>query len=258
MELQDDYEHISNEIFYTTENIVEADEQIQQGCNCVQECKLENNCACLQRSGAVYIYDEQNSCNSYAIEETDTNKPIYECNNGCKCFGVFCGNRLVQFGPRKELQVINTGDKGFGLTTTSCIKKGSFICEYAGEVISESEAKRRFECNKTLGKMNYVFCINEHFGERNYKTFIDPSVFGNIGRYINHSCEPNCGLYPIRVNFITPKLGIFAKVDIEKSVEITFDYGVQNSIIGELSSRINCLCNAQNCRKYLPYCPQIQ
>lgn len=260
MELQDDYEHISNEIFYTIENIVEEDEGIHQGCNCETKCTLENNCVCLQRSGAVYRYDNsaQSLRNSYTIEEIDTNKPIYECNNTCKCFGQFCGNRLVQFGPRNNLKAIRVGEKGYGLTTTSCIKKGNFICEYAGEVISESEAKRRYECNKTLGKMNYIFCINEHFGEKNYKTFIDPSVFGNIGRYINHSCEPNCVLYPIRVNFITPKLGIFAKTDIKESAEITFDYGTENSVTSDLTSRINCLCNAENCRKFLPYCPQIQ
>lgn len=261
MELQDDYEHISNEIFYTIENIIEEDEQLHLGCNCEKECRLENNCSCLEHSGAVYTYEKDNQTlyDSYCIEETDTNKPIYECNKSCKCFGRFCGNRLVQFGSRKNLKIINAGEKGFGLTTSSRIKKGNFICEYAGEVISENEAKRRYETNKTLGKMNYIFCINEHFGEKSYKTFIDPSVFGNIGRYVNHSCEPNCVLYPIRVNFITPKLGIFAKTDIEESVEITFDYGIQDSITSDdLTSRISCLCNAQNCRKYLPYCPQIE
>lgn len=260
MELQDDYDHISNEIYYTTENIITEsvqDEQINEGCTCEKECNLETKCTCLERSGALLIQEDKDEdlWNSYFIQESISNKPIYECNKNCKCLGLFCGNRLVQFGPRKNLQIVNTGEKGFGLMTTTPIKKGRFICEYAGEVISESEAKQRYQYNKTLNKMNYIFCVNEYFGEISYKMFIDPSIFGNIGRYINHSCEPNCLLYPIRINFLIPKLCIFAKRDIEKFEEITFDYGNENS--DDETNRVYCLCKTKTCRKYLPYCPLI-
>lgn len=266
MELEDNYEHVINEIFYTTENVVTEslnDEQITQGCICERECKLETNCTCLKRSGAIYAIDgDFEDLDQYFIVETDVNKPIYECNNSCKCFESFCGNRLVQFGPRKHLQIIPTEEKGFGLTTTTRIKQGNFICEYAGEIISADEAKKRYESNKELGKMNYIFCINENFGEKNYKTFIDPSIFGNIGRYINHSCEPNCVLHPIRVNSTIPKLCIFAKTDIETETEITFNYGNQNSTfedeVTNTTNRIDCLCKSKKCKKYLPYFPQLQ
>lgn len=263
MELEDDYEHISDNIFYITENIAteglnqECDEQIQRGCACEEQCSSESNCACLAMSGAVYIHnkDLQGLHDSYLIEEVDTEKPIFECNASCKCLGSICGNRLVQFGPAKNLQIADMGEKGFGLIATADIKKGSFICEYAGEIISESEAKSRYACNKTLGKMNYIFCVNEYFGDKNYKTYVDPSIFGNIGRYINHSCEPNCALYPIRVNNITPKLCIFAITDIAKFTEITFDYGFDES--DSVADRVACLCNSPCCKKYLPYCPKL-
>lgn len=266
MELQDNYDHISKEIFYITENIAAGDfeqdyqEQMHKGCVCENEC-VTNHCTCLAMSGAVYKHKNgvQDTCN-YSIEETDENKPIYECNSSCKCRGKTCGNRLVQFGPRKHLQITDVGSKGLGLKTTVDIARGNFICEYAGEIISQNEAKRRYVRNKELGRMNYIFCVNEHFGERTYRTYIDPSVFGNIGRYINHSCQANCVLYPVRVNSIFPKLCIFAKTDIHRFSEITFDYGDQNATedkSNDLENRVACLCNTSCCRKYLPYCPTI-
>lgn len=263
MELEDDYEHISKELFYITENIrteglnEEYEEQIQRGCACEEQCTFASNCTCLAMSGAVYIRnkDSRDVHDSYFIEEIDTQKPIFECNTNCKCVGSVCGNRLVQFGPAKNLQITDLGEKGFGLITTAHIKKGSFICEYAGEIISESEAKTRYARNKTLGTANYIFCVNEYFGDKNHKTYIDPSVFGNIGRYINHSCQPNCALHPIRVDNIIPKLCVFAKSDIAEFAEITFDYGTDAS--DNVADRVACFCNSPCCRKYLPYCPKV-
>lgn len=52
---------------------------------------------------------------------------------------------------------------------------------------------------------------------------IDPTFKGNMARFMNHSCNPNC---------ITQKwnvlgeicVGIFASRDIEENEELTFDY----------------------------------
>ena len=52
---------------------------------------------------------------------------------------------------------------------------------------------------------------------------IDPTFYGTIARFINHSCEPNC---------VTQKwnvlgemcVGIFATKDIKENEELTFDY----------------------------------
>ncbi|KAL3265382.1 hypothetical protein HHI36_009589 [Cryptolaemus montrouzieri] len=116
-------------------------------------------------------------------------------------------------------------------------------------------ARKLYDKYKRKYFMNFIFCVNEKFGENIVKTIIDPTESGNIGRYINHSCEPNCKLYTIRINNEVPKLCIFACKDINESEEICFDYGENISTDTPLDykDRVACLCGKPTCRKYLPY-----
>lgn len=52
---------------------------------------------------------------------------------------------------------------------------------------------------------------------------IDATRMGGFARFINHSCEPNCGVEKWDVNG-EERCGIFALRDIHTSEEITFDY----------------------------------
>ncbi|KAF8994080.1 SET domain-containing protein, partial [Hymenopellis radicata] len=69
---------------------------------------------------------------------------------------------------------------------------------------------------------------------------------GNLGRLINHSCDPNCNAKIIPVNGVK-KIVIYAKVDIELGDEITYDYHFPI----EQDNKIPCLCGAVRCRGYL-------
>lgn len=258
----DFYQHSDPKLMYITENIPTSDtrkefeEQFCDGCDCTQLCKLENKCKCLLRSGAIYSpTNELKSIHNYIIIITDTNRPLYECNFNCKCQN-YCGNRLVQFGPRENLQIRACDEtKGLGLVTTKYIKKGNFICEYAGEVITKEEAIRRQNFNKEHNLKNYIICVNEEFGNRRKSTFIDPTILGNIGRYINHSCEPNCDLFIIRISNIVPKVCIFAKEDIVIGCELTFDYGstINSAKNTETRELVKCLCGSKGCKGYMPF-----
>jgi euchromatic histone-lysine N-methyltransferase len=44
---------------------------------------------------------------------------------------------------RTRLQVFRTKGKGWGVRALRDIPKGTFVCEYVGEIISDSEADRR-------------------------------------------------------------------------------------------------------------------
>ncbi|XP_044258627.1 probable histone-lysine N-methyltransferase set-23 [Tribolium madens] len=253
MEFWDNYDHDDPKLTYIVENIKsqEIEELISYeflGCECDNMC-TSGQCTCLQRSGANYVYSDISALKNYVISVTNENKPIYECNNNCKCCTKMCGNKLVQLGPRKNLKIVKTENKGLGLFSADIIDKGNFICEYAGEVITQAEAHRRFASYATMGlQHNYIFCINENFGSKNEKTFIDPTFYGNMGRYINHSCDPNSVLIPIRVDNL-PKLCIFAKESINKNTEITFNYGQSSSN----QNNKPCLCLSANCKGFMPY-----
>lgn len=240
----DEYEHTIPGVMYIVNNIpgsgidIEDFESVYSvGCSCTSHC---TDCSCT-RGFPNYI-------NGVLAEKLSG--PIVECNSCCTC-KKDCGNRVVQNGPLNSLKVSEVGEKGFGLFTGKLIKRGQFICEYAGEVISIEEARHRVEANKN--SMNYVLVVSEHIGDQTIVTCIDPKYFGNIGRYANHSCEPNANLLPVRIEGTTPRLCLFASRDIQVGEEVTFSYadGIANS--ARTFSKTRCLCGSSNCVGYLPH-----
>jgi histone-lysine N-methyltransferase SETMAR len=130
-----------------------------------------------------------------------------------------------------------------------------FVCEYAGEVLSYEEAKRRTLAQEKKD-MNYIITLNEHCQHGVIKTHIDPRYFGNVGRFLNHSCDPNLTMLPIRVNNEIPLLCLFANREIRIGEELTFRYG----LLSETESRVEndtdllpCYCGTQACTGYLPF-----
>ena len=45
-------------------------------------------------------------------------------------------------------------------------------------------------------------------------SFLVPLALGNIGRYLNHSCDPNLVMVPVRTSSAVPHLALFAARDI--------------------------------------------
>lgn len=267
--MNDSYSHSTNNLLYITESIpgptentVEYEKILDNynsqynGCNCKQNCNIPV-CACINQShGINYEIYNTGGKDMYRIHLKPDAYPIYECTSKCPCSST-CGNRLVQKGPIENLIVkpCKYTQKGMGLFSLTVILKGSFICEYAGEVLTKSQALARIKENRSKKRDNFIFCLNEHSITEKTQTFVDPSQFGNIGRYINHGCDPNCCVVPVRCNTLIPKLAIFACRDIEANEEITFSYGT-DCLSTESKTKItgiNCHCNADNCQGYLPY-----
>lgn len=274
----DTYEHIDPNIEYILENqIYECDEneetedfdelenELKYGVSKFCNCRDDESCAELITCfhGSNYI-PKQNAVTNKTVLLLNSDRPcldlIYECSSLCPC-PPSCYNRVLQHGPCKTLKIIRV-EKGsvdqFGLTTSEPLECGRFICEYIGEILTKQEAERRCILNEKFHKMNYIICLNEMAigGVGNIiQTFIDPSRKGNIGRYLNHSCDPNCEILSIRVDSVVPKLGIFAKRDIIAGEELCFDYGHDGSIERDLERKFDrklCYCDTIVCRKYLP------
>lgn len=255
----DEYEHRSPGLFYAVTRTPGkgASEDLfsnyLKGCDCRETCGSETDCSCLKygvnysKNGEILILEKNKFGDS----------PVFECNSRCGCFSKKCNNRNVQYGPLKNLSVFETDFKGLGLRTEAEIRSGTFVCEYAGEVISLEEAKKRQRICKTEKKMNYVFILREHLENEELVTCVDPTVIGNIGRYINHSCEPNSAVVPVRVNNSVPWLCIFAIRDIKPGEEICYDYSGSVNLINDdnkdLNERTKCFCGSEKCKKWLPY-----
>ncbi|XP_077619846.1 histone-lysine N-methyltransferase SETMAR [Crocuta crocuta] len=226
------------------------------GCVCLQTC-LPGICSCLRHAEN---YDD-NSCLIGTGSEGGCAKPVFECNILCRCSD-HCRNRVVQQGLRFQLQVFKTEKKGWGLRTLEFIPKGRFVCEYAGEVLGYSEVQRRIQL-QTIQDPNYIIAVREHvYSGQVIETFVDPAYIGNIGRFLNHSCEPNLLMIPVRIDSMVPKLALFAAKDILPEEELSYDYSGRflNLMDSEDKERLDqgkirkpCYCGARLCAAFLPY-----
>ena len=78
-------------------------------------------------------------------------------------------------------------------------------------------------------------------------------VIGNIGRYLNHSCEPNLWMVPVRTDSLVPHLALFTCRPVGAGEELCYHYGDTAGTEAATHSRTDCLCQAPTCRKYLPF-----
>jgi len=81
---------------------------------------------------------------------------------------------------------------------------------------------------------------------------IDASRKGNLARFINHSCEPNCKLSEWRVAGAL-KVGFFALRDIGVGEEITYNYSLLST---PNTKRRACKCNSLSCKGHMEYEPE--
>ncbi|VDN05668.1 unnamed protein product [Thelazia callipaeda] len=210
---------------------------LYEGCACLGPCTADSGCTCL-------LYRKDIFVNQNFIKNVEDPLPILECSTRCSCssFPYNCNNRCVQFGNSLSFEVFNAGKKGFGLRCVEQIEKGRFVIEYVGEVIGEDEVVRR------QTDVNYVLTIKEVFQDHTEVTYIDPSLRGNLSRFINHSCSPNLAIVLVRCGTPQVHVGLFALRDIPAYEELTYNYG-------DITSEFNlkkCFCGTTFCRLYLP------
>ncbi|KFP44316.1 Histone-lysine N-methyltransferase SETMAR, partial [Chlamydotis macqueenii] len=249
---------------YSPDNVAGADGDIDPteitfpGCSCLTSSCVVHVCSCLCR-GENYT----SLCLRPPDEEEEYARPVFECNAMCQC-GESCQNRVVQRGLQFRLEVFKTEKKGWGLRTLEFIAKGRFVCEYAGEVLGFNEARRRSQA-QTSADSNYMIAVREHLHSGQImETFVDPTYTGNVGRFLNHSCEPNLFMVPVRVDSMVPKLALFAATDISAGEELSYDYSgrfhnlpiphrEQKPLEEQNRLRKPCYCGSCRCASFLPW-----
>ncbi|XP_045712465.1 histone-lysine N-methyltransferase SETMAR [Phyllostomus hastatus] len=227
------------------------------GCLCLHRPCVPGSCSCLRH---VENYDADARLRALG-SAAGCAPPVFECNALCPC-PERCANRVVQRGVQLRLQVFRTRRKGWGLRTLESIPRGRFVCEYAGEVLGLVEARRRIRL-QTPRDANYIIAVREHVCSGPVmETFVDPARVGNVGRFLNHSCEPNLLMVPVRVDSMVPRLALFAAKDILPEEELSYDYSGRflNRMDGEDRGRPAdgklrkpCYCGSGVCLAFLPY-----
>lgn len=235
------------------EGIVIPDDPLV-GCECA-DCYESKNSCCAHQSGGKFAYSR------WRRVMVPKGTPIYECNRRCSC-GPNCVNRIVQHGRKVKLAIFRTCNGcGWGVKTLQKIRKGEFVMEYVGEVITNEEAEKRGLVYDAEGR-TYLFDLDYNDGDCPFT--VDAALHGNVSHFMNHSCDPNLAVYGVWINTLDPRLpriAFFANRDVAKGEELTFDYkmtgdttaaAARNSARPENDQkRIPCKCGSEQCRKFL-------
>ncbi|KAF5725302.1 histone-lysine N-methyltransferase ASHH2 [Tripterygium wilfordii] len=164
-----------------------------------------------------------------------------ECVKGtCPC-GDICSNQQFQKRQYAGMKWVRCGKKGFGLQLQQDISKGQFLIEYVGEVLDLHAYEARQREYAAKGHKHFYFMT------LNGSEVIDACAKGNLGRFINHSCDPNCRTEKWMVNGEIC-IGLFALRDIKKGEEVTFDYNYVR-VFGAAVKK--CYCGSPPCRGYI-------
>lgn len=158
-----------------------------------------------------------------------------ECNMMTCTAASCCASMVVTRGVTLPFQVFHTRTRGYGLRCAIPISMGHFLCVYAGELITSQKAEQR----------PHTEMYHWGIGDEPHFIVIDASTYGNIGRFVNHSCNPNCiSLIVYAKNCRFPFLhyiALFARRDIDAFEEITVDYEGSGF-------KVQCSCGSSMCR----------
>ncbi len=159
-----------------------------------------------------------------------------ECvDRNCNC-GNECQNQRFQRKQYADVSVIKTEKKGFGLRANTDIQAHEFIFEYIGEVINEPTFRRRaIQYDKEGIRHFYFMSLTKN-------EFVDATKKGNLGRFCNHSCNPNCYVDKWVVGNKL-RMGIFAGRRIKLGEELVFNYNVDRYGADPQP----CYCGESNC-----------
>jgi SET domain-containing protein len=133
---------------------------------------------------------------------------------------------------------------GTGVFATAPIAKGERIIEYRGQRRTHDDVDAGDEGSAESGH-TFLFTLNDEY-------VIDGARRGNVAKWINHSCSPNCDSIIEEAegdDRTKDRVFIEAKKAIKPGEELTYNYGIT---LGEAhTARLKkvwaCLCGKKNC-----------
>eukprot|EP00375_Theileria_parva_P001767 XP_764442.1 hypothetical protein [Theileria parva strain Muguga] len=129
---------------------------------------------------------------------------------------------LLSIPPESRLDVKPSVIHGLGLFATESIPAGEPVVEYVGELIRDVVGDQREELySEGQGGDGscYMFRLDDQY-------IVDATRKGNMSRFINHSCDPNCLCRIITCENGMKHIVVFAKSELSPGDEVTYDYQV--------------------------------
>jgi len=117
--------------------------------------------------------------------------------------------------------------QGWGVFATEPISKNKRIVHYAGEKIPNRESLKR-EVRYLKKGCIWCFTVSRRWVR-------DANVGGNVSRFLNHSCKPNC-----YSQIVGTTIWIRAGRNIEPGEELTYDYYTDGERIIQCRCRPGC------------------
>ncbi|XP_041990293.1 probable inactive histone-lysine N-methyltransferase SUVR2 isoform X1 [Salvia splendens] len=243
---------VRGEFAYTTDGLVK-DGLLKECISMKRDLKKQNQFFCkecpLERSKSD---DTPEPCKGHLVR-----KFIKECWLRCGC-NKQCGNRVVQRGITRNLQVFMTPEgKGWGLRTLEDLPEGAFVCEFVGEVLTNSEFFGRILRSTKQEKYSYPIVLDAHWGAKkslkNEEALcLDASNYGNVARFISHRCyDSNLVEIPVKVETSDHhyyRLALFTARKITVMEELTWDYGIDFDDHDHPVKAFHCQCGSKFCR----------
>ena len=124
-----------------------------------------------------------------------------------------------------KAQIRQTSGKGTGSFAIEKVIKGEVIASFGGYVVKQKDLKD-YSADRVARSLQ--------LDEENY---LLSGPIPESGGMINHSCEPNCGVFGTS--------SVIAMTNIEIGEELTFDYAMTDSFQYD---EFNCFCEKENCR----------
>lgn len=84
--------------------------------------------------------------------------------------------------------------KGWGLRTLDELPKGAFVCEYVGELVTNTKLQEMTTQNMNNVRCTYSVLLDADWGSDGVlkdeeALCLDATFCGNVGRFINHRCS---------------------------------------------------------------------
>lgn len=135
---------------------------------------------------------------------------------------------------------------GLGVFSRAFVPRDTPVMEYIGEVVRRPVADRREEAAERVSQSfskssTYMFALDENDAD---SRVVDATRKGNLARFANHSCAPNC-LAKSVVLANERRVVLFTTRDVHRGEELTYDY----QFAPEIPERETpCACGAEICR----------